>query len=168
MRWIHREGRDALGPTPEQHRSTDAVPTKGVGQAHCKLCQPLPEVAFGIRGCFPEGLQDLVGVERAALVQQPLGFGKTFVRRQDKALGNTLDPGVPTAKGAAKRIAGAGVAGTTDLVPLPVSGHGTVSSRRRIRIHSQSTSTCPSLSPSRRRVDGTDSLTHLGCRSQGA
>ena len=115
--------RNALGPTPEQHCGTDVVPPKRVGQAHCKLRQPLPEVTFGIRGGLPGGLQHLVGLEWTALVQQPLSFDQAFVRWQDKIVGNTHHPGLSTGKGSTKRIAWAGVARTTPLIAISIGIH---------------------------------------------
>jgi hypothetical protein len=51
-----------------------------MGQADCKLGQPLPQLAFAVRSRLPGSLQDLVGVERASVVEQPLSFNQTFVR----------------------------------------------------------------------------------------
>jgi hypothetical protein len=51
-----------------------------VGQAHGQLSEPLPQVAFDVRGCLPGGFQNLVGVEGHAFVQQSLRFNQA-VRR---------------------------------------------------------------------------------------
>lgn len=115
--------RDAVGTTPEQHRGSNVVPTKGVGQTHGKLRQPLPEVTFGIGGCLPAGLQDLVGVEWTALVQQSLSFTQAFVRGKDTIVGNTRGAGVSASKGTTQGIAWTGVARTTALVAFSIRIH---------------------------------------------
>jgi hypothetical protein len=51
-----------------------------VGQADRELSEPLPQVAFCVRGCLPGGFQDLVGVEGHAFVQQSLRFNQTVAR----------------------------------------------------------------------------------------
>jgi hypothetical protein len=73
-------GRDAVGPTPEQHRGSGVVPAKRVGQPDSELGQPLPQVALGVRSCLPGGLQHLVGVERTTFVQESLSFDQGFAR----------------------------------------------------------------------------------------
>ena len=115
--------RDALGPTPEKDCGTHVVPPKGVGHAHSKLRQPLPEVTFGIRGSLPGCLQDLVGLEWTTLVQQSLSFDQTFVRWQDKIVGNTHYSGLSAGKGSTKRIARPGVTRTTALVSISIRIH---------------------------------------------
>jgi hypothetical protein len=42
--------RESIGPTSKHGRASDVVPAQRVGQAHSKLRQPLPQVAFGFRG----------------------------------------------------------------------------------------------------------------------
>lgn len=116
--------RDVVGPTSQHGRASDLVPAKGMGQTDSKLSQPLPEATFGIWGSPPAGLQDLVGLERAALVQQPLSLNQTFVRCQDKIIGNTDDSRLATAKGASKFIARAGVTRTTAFVAISINAHG--------------------------------------------
>ncbi len=63
----------AVGPL-QQGRRTGRVAAQYVSQADGQLGQTLPEVAFGLRRRLPGRLQDLVGVERAAGVEQALGL----------------------------------------------------------------------------------------------
>jgi hypothetical protein len=54
----------------EQPSGAGGVAAQGVGQPDAQLGQPLPEVVLSLRGVLPAGLEDLVGRERPALVQQ--------------------------------------------------------------------------------------------------
>ena len=116
--------RDPVSPAPKQGRGSGFVATKRMGQADSKLRQALPEVALAGRSCLPGGLEDLVGVEGTAFVQQPLSFAQALVRRKDTLVGYARSSGVSSCKRPAKSITGPGIARATALVAFPVDTHG--------------------------------------------
>jgi hypothetical protein len=119
---------DPVSATPEQGRGSDIVPTQGMGEPDGKLCEPLPEVALVDGSCLPGGLEDLMGMEGTAFVQQALSFAQALVRRKDKLVRHARNSGVSTRKRPAKRITGPGIARATELVAFSVDSHGVVAS----------------------------------------
>ena len=84
--------RDPVSPAPKQGRGSGFVATKRMGQADSKLRQALPEVALAGRSCLPGGLEDLVGVEGTAFVQQPLSFACSCSRARVEDMLRSLGP----------------------------------------------------------------------------
>gem|GEM_PF-2309902 len=121
-------GTDPLSATPQQGRGSDIVPAHRMGQTDGKLREPLPEVALVGGSRLPGGLKDLMGMERAALVQQPLSLAQALVRGQDKLVRHARNSRLSTRKRPAKAITGPGIARATELVAFPVDTHGVVAS----------------------------------------
>ena len=63
---------DPGGAPAQQGDRADGIAAPGVGQADRQLGQALPQVALSGRSGLPGRLQDLMGMERAPGVQQPL------------------------------------------------------------------------------------------------
>ena len=100
-------------------------------------------------------------MERTTFVQESLSFNQNLARRQDEIVGNTLDSGASAGKGAAKRIARAGVARPTELVAFSIKTHLALSSPPAVGIDSPNWSSARKPASSRTRSPSSIALASL-------
>jgi hypothetical protein len=87
-------GADALGAAAEQGDGAAGVTAAGVGQADRDLGQALPQVALVRRSGLPGRLEDLVGMERAAVAEQLVGQDGGVVPGDDEVIGDAVQAGI--------------------------------------------------------------------------
>src|SRR5204862_450151 len=82
---------DVLGAALEERDRADRVPARRMRQPDRELGQTSPEFALGPVRNLPRVLEDLVGVERLAVVEQLLRLGKRLRRGALDTLRLSLD-----------------------------------------------------------------------------
>ena len=110
--------------TKHRDRAFD-VAALDVGDADRELSQPLPERALFVRPVLPCGLKHLVGVEGESAVQQILGVGEGFDRRQLQVVRDACNAFAPWRKRAAQRVARAPASWSAGLVAIAL-GHPSI------------------------------------------
>ncbi|MCO5605450.1 hypothetical protein L7F22_059634 [Adiantum nelumboides] len=103
---------DALRTAAQQRDGAAGVAALGVGQPDRELRQRPPQVAGVVARVLPGTLEDLVGVEGQARVEQALGLGDGVRGGEHQVLGHPLDAGCAVRERTPGGVAGAGVAGT--------------------------------------------------------
>ncbi len=84
--------RDPVTAAAQQCRRSNIVAPQEVSQGDRQLGQALPEITLTLGRRLPGALQDFVGVEGQAFIQQPLSLRKREGRWEDKLVGNAGDP----------------------------------------------------------------------------
>jgi hypothetical protein len=113
-------GLDVLGAASEQGDRTGDIAAGGMRGAHGQLGQALPQRTPRLGGRLPSVLQHFMGMERHAVVEQPLRLDKGLVRRPDNTLGLPRDTGCPARQRPTQPVARALVAGTPSRVAVPI------------------------------------------------
>lgn len=121
MGWLILVGLDVVGAASEQTDRTGQVAAGGVRGAHGQLGHALPQGALRLGGALPGVFQHFMGVERHAVVQQPLGLDKGLVRRPEDALLLAGKAGRPAWQWSAQAVAWALVLGASRFVAVAIN-----------------------------------------------
>jgi hypothetical protein len=114
-------GKTGRSSAKQGDRTLD-VAALDVGDADCELRQPLPEHALIVRPVLPCGLEHLVRVKCQPAVQQVLGIGEGFGRRQLKVIRDTWNAFTASGKRSAESVARAGASGSAGVIAITL-GH---------------------------------------------
>lgn len=107
----------------ESHGANSIAPSR-MRDTDSELRQPAPQLALAFRPRLPGVFEDLVGVERAILTEQPVRLDQRLARRAADALGLPADPDGSVRQRAAQRIPRTGVASRACSPPRSSAGIG--------------------------------------------
>ena len=110
---------NAVGGAPKQMGSADGIASLRMCDTDRDLGEAPPQLAFDFSSCLPGALQNLVRVERATRVEQPLRLGERLVRRMGEIVRHRVNPGRIMPKGPAQLVTRASAARATRGIAVP-------------------------------------------------